>query len=182
MQKAHLKPKKLKASISSDGPKLRLTSFEIVFNLLVIILFSIVYYSENNSELVEFSRNSLIIIFSMFAIPFNFSPKITIYSRKIENVLIQSIILFLMWKNESKFLVSNISIYIPIICFTYFNLMRFIGELYIGKDPVWIGTKYIGMYSDSKRRKNTQADGNWTIVYFVLGFILCLIYANKRFF
>lgn len=182
MQKSHLKPKKLKTSILSSFPKPRLTKFEIAFNLLIILLFSIVYFSEENTEFVELSKNALVVIYSMYAIPFDLSPSITIYSRKIENILIQSLILFLIWKNESKFLVSGISIYVPIISFAYFNLMRFIGELYIGKDPIWIGSKYKGIYSDSKKRKNTSADENWTIVYFVLGFILCLFYANKRFF
>lgn len=180
MQKAHLKPKEKKQTILKDRSEFGLTYFEVTYNLLLVILFALVYYTDTNDGISNYAKEILTFMYLSFALPMNFPPHITIYSRKIGNFIIQGIVLYLMYINENKFRVTNISIYIPIICFAYFNLMRFLGQLYIGKDPIWLGGKSIGMYSESKLRKNTKADANWTIVYFIVAFILCFIYANKR--
>jgi hypothetical protein len=180
MQKAHLKPKDTKSTILMNKSKFGLTYFEMTFNLLLVILFTIVYYTDTNNGINNYAKELLTLMYLSFALPMNFAPYLTIYSRKIGNFIIQGIILYLMYINKEKFMVTNISIYIPIVCFTYFNLMRFIGQLYIGKDPIWIGGKSIGMYSDSKQRKNTKADANWAVIYFIVAFVLCFIYANKR--
>jgi len=159
--------------------KFRLTTFEIAFNAGLILSFLAVFYTGNDS-----ANGILTISLISFFLPGDLSPKYTIYSKKIENFLIQGTIVFLIYINQDKFFSNSGFAATEIIFpFCYFNLMRFFGELYIGKDPIWLPrTASVGYYSESKKRKTKKTDVHWTTIYYIGFIIIAIFYVNRKWF
>jgi hypothetical protein len=155
-----------------------LTSFEIGYNLTLILLVIIVF--NFSGDIVETSKLILSIIFFMRIFPIDLPAFITIYSNKFANLLIQSTLVIIIYLNKDKFIYNGNGIEFSIFCFIYFNIMRVFGLVYIGKDPIWLGGKSIGRLSKSKGRKNTRVDANWMLIYYILIGIIVLLYANRR--
>ncbi len=159
----------------------RLTTFELLTNVLLTLCLVFILNFQNRSVYFKSSAIILTLFYLRYGLPFDFMSNITIYSNKIENIVWHSIILLMMYINRNKFNNDLLSVFSQTMLFIYFNIMRFLGELYIGKDPIWTGKNYrFQYYSESKKRLTTKKDFSWTLLYFCVGITISLLLANRK--